>query len=115
MSYVVTLSRAEPTARKSHRCSLCGRIVNKGETYERQANIYDGRAYTWKSCAHCTAFMSLHTSLRENVHYDAEGWDSERVWEWDYCASVWEARLRAMFRRRWTRRDGTLYPIPDWR
>lgn len=40
--------RAErPIARKEHRCMFCNGTIQKGEKYERQTNIFDGRIYDW--------------------------------------------------------------------
>ena len=67
------LDESRPTARKPHRCSLCGRLIAPGETYERAANVFDGRAYTWKTCAHCEAAIK-HTSLGDYLD-DCASWN----------------------------------------
>lgn len=108
---LLSLSRSTPTARKAHRCHLCHRVIAPGETYERQENVFDGRFYLWKGCAHCKALMSLRTEIREVVEDWDEGWTDDVLCDWQ-PATVWEARLRAQYRRRWTRLDGSLYPLP---
>ena len=52
------LSSKTVTARKPHRCGSCSTVaVQPGDTYTRESYVYDGRAYTWVSCADCAALM----------------------------------------------------------
>lgn len=37
-------------ARKQYRCNYSGKIINIGDSYERQVNIYDGEIYTFRTC-----------------------------------------------------------------
>lgn len=53
-----TLRSQVRTARKGHVCSLCGGIIHKGENYELQKNICDGRMYQFKSHLHCRDLSS---------------------------------------------------------
>lgn len=46
------------TARKKHRCMLCGGVIEKGEKYNR-ATIIDGDIYDFICHKHCKALMSL--------------------------------------------------------
>ena len=41
------------TARKRHRCELCWRFIEPGESYWRQAGLDRGAAWTNKTCEHC--------------------------------------------------------------
>ena len=42
------------TARKTHCCLCCGVVaIQPGDTYQRTVLAYDGRVYTWVSCAGC--------------------------------------------------------------
>ena len=104
---VQVLSRSEPKARTSHKCQMCFRVIDPGETYERQFNVFDGRAYTWKTCTHCQALMRL-----ASIEYEAdEGYSDETIDEWE-PGDVWELRLKALWRKKWRRKDGSLYPVP---
>lgn len=53
---MTTLHRSFPVARRSHRCSSCGRGIAPGERYHRWKgvvrSIYDG-VMTVKECADC--------------------------------------------------------------
>lgn len=104
---MIVLHSERPRAIKEHRCSCCSRVIRIGEQYERQRNIGDDGPYVFKSCAHCTALLRL-----VDLYYDDGcGWSGEDF----LChepASVTEARWLVQFRRRWTRRDGALYPVP---
>lgn len=106
---VTTIRESTPRARREHRCSLCNRVIRIGETYDRDVNVWDGRIYTWKSCAHCRTAW-LVASLREYA-YEAEGMNDELVCEWE-PQTIPEARWKVGWRRKWTRRDGSLMPVP---
>lgn len=47
------------TAKKSHRCMLCGGVIEKGEKYNRQTIVYDGDIYDCICHIHCVSLMSL--------------------------------------------------------
>lgn len=96
-----------PTARKAHRCSLCKRVIGTGETYLRGSGMDGEYAWTWKECVHCKVFAQLmarrcgYSEWEFDVLGDFEPWD------------IAEARVRAQFRRRWRKLDGSLYPLPS--
>lgn len=94
-----------PTARKEHWCTLCARVIRKGEKYRRGVTL-DGTAYTFKECRHCRAVMNLA---------DPTGGDSEYysdvLAEWEPYG-VTELRWKVQWKRKWERRDGDLYPVP---
>ena len=46
------------TARKSHRCDYCGEIIEKGEEYSYQKNIFDGTFYEWHTHLACSRVAS---------------------------------------------------------
>ncbi|MDB0600304.1 hypothetical protein PL373_13270 [Tenacibaculum maritimum] len=48
-----TLTNTTPKARKEHQCNFCGGIIEKGEVYQSQTNVYEGDIYTWKSHTTC--------------------------------------------------------------
>lgn len=103
------LSSVLYVARKEHRCSLCGRMIRVGEQYGRQTNIGDDGLHVWKECGHCRVLANLLDLID---CCDEDGYTSETVLEFD-PETVAEARLLALFRKKWTRRDGTLYPHPE--
>ena len=55
---VQILKDTYPTARKEHRCQLCGGIIHKGEKYHRQSCAYEGRAYDFINHKKCENIMS---------------------------------------------------------
>lgn len=95
-----------PTARREHRCILCGRTIRPGEKYLRGAGMDGSSAWTWKECAHCDAIRDL---ARCDAGDDEYG--DELIAEWEPGTLAY-MRLKAMWRRKWTRGDGTLYPVP---
>ena len=101
----------EPVARNSHTCDMCHRTIRPGEKYRRSAGMDGSSAWTWKECAHCAA---LATVAWRRSHLD-EGYNEDLFADFEPW-SVAEARVRAQVRRRWTRRDGSLYPVPvvEW-
>lgn len=103
-----TWTRLHPTAKKTHRCELCGRTIQPGETYLRGSGFGDGEAHTWKECAHCEALADLITTRWGETEYSFE-----TLAEWDEPKTVAEARVRAQWKRKWTNRAGDLYPLPN--
>lgn len=108
---VISLSETKPIARTEHDCSCCGRTIHPGEQYENQRNVYDGRAYTYKLCAHCraatTRALQLCDDWDEGIN---DGWIDDALFE--HHETIADIRLLIGLRRRWTRRDGTIWPIP---
>lgn len=97
-----------PVARISHKCSICYRAIQPGEKYDRCDALGIEGAASWKECQHCIALTRL---------YDIEGGDGERpgpddVGQWE-PNTVTELRHRTYWSKSWTRKDGTLYPIPE--
>ena len=86
-------------------CDLCGRRIEVGETREVQTIAAD-EVYEWTNCEHCVAFVVL-------VDLDpyGDGYDADAVADLE-PGSIAEARLIVMQRRKWTRRDGSLWPVP---
>lgn len=103
----LVLGDETPTARKEHRCQLCERTIRPGEKYHRQRNIGDDGPYVFKNCAHCQTMLPLiDWDWGDGYTYDEfDSWWPER-------GSVEQWRLKVGWRRRWTHRDGTLYPVP---
>jgi hypothetical protein len=111
MTYgVVVLADTEPRARKEHKCQLCERTIERGETYTAQRNIFDGRLYTFKACRQCMAFSS---ALHKAGFDDDEGgypWPSEL--DASEIASVGLSREHNLFRARWRDAEGALVEYP---
>ena len=69
-----TLSEGNTKDRKRHWCSWCATAIEPGETYFRQANVYDGITYTWIECAACNT-----EQISQRVGY----WTGpEEAYEW---------------------------------
>ena len=75
---VVTLKNLTPKARKEHKCSYCGEIIKKGETYDLTTCVFDGDIYDWKAHLDCIAIV------HKLKMYDGcdEGLDSETFQEY---------------------------------
>jgi hypothetical protein len=56
---MIELNRSYPTARKEHKCMFCGGVINVGDKYERQTNIYDGQIYDWVCHLECQKITGL--------------------------------------------------------
>lgn len=102
-------SIAHPRARKAHRCQMCGRRIDPGETYLRGAGFDGSSAWTWKECAHCEAIK---------VYYDisdGEEYSEADFYEWSRepgNCEVEDWRHAAGYRMQWRARGGTLLPVP---
>lgn len=99
-------THAEPKARKPHRCMMCYRTIDPGETYRRGAGMDGSTAWTWIECAHCAAFVRVAFSC-----YWDESYDETLLIDYE-PRSIAEARVKAQYRRKWRRLDGTTYPLP---
>lgn len=96
-----------PKARKRHICGMCGRIIHPGETYHRMAGLDGGSAWTHKECAHCKVMVRL---VQDRLN-EYEDYDIDLLLDFD-PETLSEARVKAMFYKRWTRRDGSTWPVP---
>ena len=106
------LASEHPVARVMHRCDLCQRLINPGERYNRQRVIGDDGPYVFKDCAHCEAAVKILNEV-EGDWYDSEfGYSAYDFAEFD-PTTIQTARLRAMWKRQWRRRDHELYPVPE--
>jgi len=86
---------------------MCHRVIDPGETYTRQANLGDDGFYAWVNCQQCDVFLRLDVS----DYWDGYGVGDETVLEWEPC-SIRELRLKVLWRKKWRRKDGSLYPVP---
>lgn len=112
------LSRKTVKARKSHQCDACLRRIDAGETYTKQASIYDGEFCVWKECQHCTAFIA-HQDLRY-IENDEGGYSEDSIVNGiqefiavDPKTTVYDLRQCVYYRRYWRNQvTGELYPVP---
>jgi hypothetical protein len=101
-----TLSQSKPKARKAHWCEWCGRTIEPGEVYQRAALLGDDGLYDWANCLHCAALVGLC----DIDGYD-EGISDEDILEWE-PPDIEALRWKVLWRKKWRRADGTLYPVP---
>lgn len=106
----IVLHEGNPTARKQHTCSECGRTIRVGETYENACLLYDGTKSTSKTCVHCQ-------EVRRWLSRECGGWCyggvEEDIAEHAHEGYGWPvARMAVGMRTHWTRRDGNLLPLP---
>jgi hypothetical protein len=104
------LWKSTQRARTQHQCSACNRTINPGETYQRQRVLPPTAddPFTYKGCAHCTAFVDLYLTDFCPDPYD--GWYREDVEEWEPQTDA--AREH---KRRWLikwKHGRDLYPVP---
>lgn len=64
----IVLWTETPKARKAHACDLCGRPIEKGETYLRMRGTFEGDPYTEKRCTHCIALVRELLNRDDNMH-----------------------------------------------
>ena len=107
----VQFAESRPVARKAHRCNMCARMIAPGETYWASRNIYDGRVYTWKTCAHCDAAITA-TSLGDYLYdcdYDGDGYGPDDVAEWE-PQDRRECVIKSQWKRGWRYYNGPARP-----
>jgi hypothetical protein len=105
-----TIADEQRKARKLHRCHMCFRHIEPGETYRHQRNVDGGTAWTWKCCAHCDAAIHI-LDLWQGWHCGDEGLTHVDFEEFE-PQTVAQARIKVGWRRRWRRKDGTLREVP---
>lgn len=98
-------NRHHRRARKIHTCSICGRKIDKGETYLYGTSHDDGFRH-WNECAHCE-WMQTTFDISDDGAYDVDMFvDFEP-------RDVIELRAKAGYRMKWRSKFGTLLPIPQ--
>ena len=60
------LSQSKPKARKDHGCSMCGKLIPKGQIYQSEALSFNGSAYTYKSCWRCVLHALVLSTTGED-------------------------------------------------
>lgn len=97
-------------ARKTHKCSECGRAIEAGEVYRYCRWVLEGQWDTSKMCGHCEVaaewlrkncggflIHGIHEDIREHV-------DEYAYLGWPYLAGL--GRLDIGIRRDWKIRRG---------
>lgn len=100
------LSEGTRKARKPHRCSLCGRIIDPGESYHHSSSADGGTVSVWRQCQHCCS-LADEVDLLGHLADPWEGYGPDDMDEVD-PRNLREMRLLLYYRRGWRRPDGTL-------
>jgi len=100
-------------ARKPHHCDECGRTIQPGETYRTCVGLTD-HWYGNKSCGQCTAALHWLTVVcRGYLLGDILDELAQHTEEPHPISTLALARLVVRMRKKWLRRDGTLWPVDD--
>ena len=102
-----TLSQSKPKARKAHLCEWCNRIIGPGEVYQQASLLADDGFFAWANCLHCSALVSLC-----DIDGYGEGVTTDDILEWE-PRDLEALRWKVLWRKKWRRADGTLYPVPS--
>lgn len=84
---VVVLDTGKRRARKRYRCQLCAAVIEPGDFYCYQANVFDDHAYTWRECQWCDRDGVIGHVL--NLFDPDEGVCYEDADEWARAAMGW--------------------------
>lgn len=57
-------------ARKDHKCTSCGAVIEKGTTYTYISGIWNGEPESYKLCDNCAAIVSDFKKMDKSL-----GWD----------------------------------------
>lgn len=108
------MRKLERTARKDHKCSECGRVIAKGESYEYVTGKGDGYIFDAKTCTHCMWARQWLVVQCDGFLYHGVFEDLEEHWtEEPILRSLDLGRRIVGMKRRWRRRDGELIRIPE--
>lgn len=105
---MTTWIHTHPRARDWHRCDMCSRQIDPGETYLRGVGL-DGKAWPWKECTHCQAARELYDITWDHFEYDPDCFDE---WCSDVRGAGPELRAAAGYRSQWRTQSGSLWPMP---
>jgi len=115
-------SEKNRVARKLHKCSECGRVIDPGETYHYESGVWDGTPLSFKTCADCYSlrreffstyeYGSIWASFEEAVFENDGRFDQDAL-----AALTPAARERAMaaIERAWERIDYYYLPYTPHR
>lgn len=106
---VEMLDERTRTAKKSHRCSECGRVIQPGESYRLEKYVWEAQLTNHKTCRHC---WSARGWLSEQCNGFCFGQVAEDIHEHaceDYGFAV--KLLSCGISKGWKRKDGKLWPV----
>jgi hypothetical protein len=111
------LDQSIRVAVKAHKCSECGRIIERGESYENSRGLMDGRWYEHHTCAHCQAARGWLSDVCGGWLFEGVLEDLEHHWDDDVTYRYMGlGRLLIGMRRGWRiergPRAGQLQPVP---
>ncbi|KAB2809294.1 hypothetical protein F9L07_19840 [Pimelobacter simplex] len=86
---VLTLDSGQRVARKVHRCGMCGATIKPGDRHAFENNVYDGQAYTWRTCLPCQRDRVSTYVWDWTGGWADEGVDYEQAVEWAEEAVEW--------------------------
>lgn len=98
--------------RKAHRCEECSRTISIGEGYWSVFGVFEGDPFRCTTCDQCRAACEwLLVVCSGFLHNDVENELTEHLQE-PYPISTYSlARLVVMMRRKWLRRDGSMWTV----
>ena len=111
---VVVIADETPVARKEHQCSQCSRMIQPGEKYHRQRNIFEGEPQVYKECWQCG---DLTRDLFALDYTGDDDWTFPYLPDFDYwdevgrLGLVW-GRRHFLYTRKWRWR-GRLMDYPQ--
>lgn len=112
--HCTVLADAWRRARKPHKCTECGRVIDPGERYHFEAVLFDGAVGPHKTCEHCSVARNwlgwecggfVYGEVAEEIREHAEEY-------WPNHATKLLLRLDAGLKARWRRTDGSLWRVP---
>lgn len=82
-----------PKARKRHVCEACGRVIEVGETYQRETGKWEGDFFSRAQCLDCANVMdywTTHLATENEFDYDGVQDDIREKFCYD-CAHGWHS------------------------
>lgn len=78
------IRQTNPTARKAHRCDLCGGGISPGQDYYRIRGLHDGAWCTQKQCGYCVPVEEdVAGEYVRPEHVLEDAWGDHPCVEWD--------------------------------
>ncbi len=72
----------QPTAKKEHKCDLCGGVIKIGEKYCRNTGVYISEFYDDKHHIECERIIHKYCNDQDEYEYEADAvndWVRDRV------------------------------------
>lgn len=100
-------------ARLPHRCSECRRTIERGESYHREAYVFEGIFHVHKTCAHCMVVRHWLSDECGGWLYGAVEEDArEHVWTNGHLYGRDLYRAVVGMQWQWRTPSGRLLPVP---